>query len=120
MMGPSAPNGPPVPIATAADVGLRSVTRAGNAALSVEHPLHYFGDAVAANCGRSVASHESNDQAADYRNDQDRERSAMSSGGLHEGERNPSVVRQIGDEPYQTHEHLRDDRAGSADGEGEC
>src|SRR5690606_3678206 len=29
MIGPSAPNGPPVPIDTAADSGLRNVTRAG-------------------------------------------------------------------------------------------
>ena len=29
MIGPSAPNGPPVPMATAAESGLRTITRAG-------------------------------------------------------------------------------------------
>jgi hypothetical protein len=29
MIGPSAPNGPPVPMEIAADIGLRNVTRAG-------------------------------------------------------------------------------------------
>ena len=47
MIGPSAPNGPPVPMAIAAESGLRNVMRAGCGS-GCEHLLHRLGDAVAA------------------------------------------------------------------------
>ena len=62
MIGPSAPNGPPVPIAIAAESGLRNVIRGGDAALVEEHLLHRLGDAVAADGLRAVARHEPDDE----------------------------------------------------------
>ena len=45
MIGPSAPNGPPVPIATAAESGLRNMTAAGYGSRA-QHLLHRFWDAM--------------------------------------------------------------------------
>ena len=69
MIGPSAPNGPPVPIEMAAETGFRKVNRAGNAAVVDEHLLHRLGDAVAADRLGTVAGHEADDQAADDRDE---------------------------------------------------
>ena len=48
MIGPSAPNGPPVPMAIAAETGLATRDPGRDAALALEHRLHRLGDAVAA------------------------------------------------------------------------
>ena len=61
MIGPSAPKGPPVPMAMAAESGLRNVMRGGDAALVEEHLLHRLGDAVAADGLRPVARHQADD-----------------------------------------------------------
>ena len=48
MIGPSAPNGAPVPIAIAAEIGLATRGARRDAALLGEDRLHRLGDAVAA------------------------------------------------------------------------
>ena len=73
MIGPSAPNGAPVPIAIAADTGL-AMRRAGcDAALLGEHRLHRLGDAVAADHRRPLREQADQQRAAD-RGDEERPR----------------------------------------------
>ena len=49
MIGPSAPNGPPVPIEIAAESGLRNVEPRRDAAVVGQHLLHRLGNAMPAN-----------------------------------------------------------------------
>ena len=73
MMGPSAPNGPPVPMAIAAESGFRNVMPRGDAALVEEHLLHRLGDAVAADGLGAVARHHADHDPAEDRDDDDDE-----------------------------------------------
>ena len=69
MIGPSAPNGPPVPIEIAEESGLSTATFALHAAAADEDRFHRLGDAVAADLLRAVARHQADDQAADHRHE---------------------------------------------------
>ena len=65
MIGPSAPNGPPVPIEIAEETGLSTATFALQAAAADEDRLQRLGDAVAADPVGAVARHHADDEAAD-------------------------------------------------------
>ena len=69
MIGPSAPNGPPVPIAIAARKRLEKRDSRRDAALVEQHLFHRLGDAVPANRLVAVARHEADDHAADDRHE---------------------------------------------------
>ena len=104
MIGPSAPNGPPLPIEIAEETGFRIAT-----ALAVENGLNRLGNAVAPDLFRSEAGHQANDQAPHDGNSIVPHPSAASGdlGGRH---REPAEPEQIGgdsDQPEQPHAHMR-------------
>ena len=70
MIGPSAPNGPPVPIAIAADAGLAIAVRGAIRLCSREHGLHRLRDAVAADDRRPLGD-QRHDQSAGHRDEDD-------------------------------------------------
>ena len=106
MMGPSAPNGPPVPMAIAAESGFRKVTRGGNAAAPEQHLLHGLGNAVAADGFRPVARHDADDHASDDRHD-DHPGAQVVVGRRTEPERETPIERKVGDKADQAGERLR-------------
>ncbi len=63
MIGPSAPNGPPLPIETADESGLSSATLGDSRLFAVEDRLDGFGNAVPADLVRPEARHQADDQA---------------------------------------------------------
>ena len=117
MMGPSAPNGPPVPMATAADSGLRNVIARRDAALVEEHLLHRLGDAVAADGPGAVARHEPHDERAHHGNDDDpRPRCVVRRASRRR--REAAEEGEVGDEVDEPREQLGHDarRDGQEDG----
>ena len=77
MIGPSAPNGPPLPIDTADDRGLSSATLSDSRLLAEQDGLDRFRDAVAADLVRSEARHQADDQPADNGDEQHQQRPAV-------------------------------------------
>ena len=71
MIGPSAPNGPPVPIEIAAETGFKKCDPRRNAALVRQHLFHRLRDAMSPNSFRPVTGHQPYDQCADDRNRND-------------------------------------------------
>ena len=67
MIGPSAPNGPPVPIEIADESGLRIASRGCHAAAIDQDRFQRFRNAVPANSFRSVARHQSDDRELRHR-----------------------------------------------------
>ena len=67
MIGPSAPNGPPVPIAIADDSGFRIATFSVEPRAAEQDRLDRLGDAVAADLLAAEARHQPDDQRADHR-----------------------------------------------------
>ncbi len=111
MIGPSAPNGPPVPIAIAAESGLRKVIRGGMLRLVEQHLLHRLGDAVAADRARAVARHHADDQAADHRHQYHPPTEVRHrSGRRRECGRPAPVERQVRDQADQRNQQLGDHR----------
>ena len=79
MIGPSAPKGPPVPIAMAADTGLRTATLGMNSAPVLQHGLHRFRYAVPLDLLGTVLRHEPDDQTAErgYHDDGEAQRISL-------------------------------------------
>ena len=67
MIGPSAPNGPPVPMEMADESGFENRHLGIDPAAPEENGLQRFGDAVAANLFRAIARHQPDDQRARHR-----------------------------------------------------
>ncbi len=110
MIGPSAPKGPPVPMAMAALSGLRKVRRR-DAALVQQHLLHRLGDAVPPDGLGAVAGHEADEDSADNRDgDHPQPQPVVGRRPVAGGE--PAEEADIGDQPDKPNEHLRDDRRG--------
>ena len=108
MMGPSAPNGPPVPMAMAAESGFRIATFGCDAAAIDQHRFHRFGNAVAANLVGAVARHDANDDSADHGRD-DHPQAKMIVARAAKGEREAMVKENIGEQPDQVVEQVGDD-----------
>ena len=68
MMGPSAPNGPPEPMAIAAEIGFRMATLGVDSGAIQQDGFNCLGDTVTPNLVGAVASHAANQQAANDRN----------------------------------------------------
>ena len=64
MIGPSAPNGPPVPMLMALEIGFKMARRGCDPAAVDEDPLHGLGDAVAPDLLGAEAGHQPDDQTA--------------------------------------------------------
>ena len=64
MIGPSAPKGPPEPIAIADEIGFNSATLGLIRLRPIEDRLHRLGDAVPTDSFRPITSHQPDDQAA--------------------------------------------------------
>ena len=106
MIGPSAPNGPPVPMATAADSGLATAVRGRDAALADEHRLHRLGDAVAAD-DRRPRGQQRRPAGADHGDDdQSRDRGGRSA---NVGSVPAPLVEEdhVGEQPDEVDEHPR-------------
>ena len=69
MIGPSAPNGPPVPMEIAAESGFRMRHFQLNFAAAEQDGFERFGNAVSANLFRTEPRHQSDDQRADHRHE---------------------------------------------------
>ena len=109
MIGPSAPKGPPVPIAMAAERGLRNVNRAGNAAVIGEDLLHRLRDAVSSNGLRTEPGHQAHDQSADHRHDDHPQ--AQRIAGRATSSKRPALKKgQVGEQRDQPHQHEGRDR----------
>ena len=67
MIGPSAPNGPPVPMLIALEMGFKMASRGCTRLPFDQDALHSFGDAVSADLLGPEAGHQPNDQAAAHR-----------------------------------------------------
>ena len=65
MIGPSAPNGPPVPIAIADDDRLEDRDLRLHPAAPDEDRLHRLGNSVAADLLRAESRHQTDDEPAD-------------------------------------------------------
>ena len=114
MIGPSAPNGPPVPIEIADDSGFSTATFSIHAALPDQDRLERLGNAVAADPLRAVARHQADDQAAEDR-DRNRPQTGMGIGGGDERARHFVVVEEMGEQPNQPNQPHRDHGADPAD-----
>src|SRR5579871_6671323 len=106
MMGPSAPKGPPVPIAIAADSGFKIATRGwmrlrlkatASMASGMPWPL-IFGEPYLA---------KADNEAADHR-DEDDPRPPRGQPGAGKGKRAPVIKRQVGEQSDQLVENERD------------
>ena len=71
MIGPSAPNGPPEPMAMAAEMGFRDGELGLDLAPLQQDGLDGFGNAVAADLVRTVTRHQAHDEAAGHRHGDD-------------------------------------------------
>ena len=71
MIGPSAPNGPPVPIEIADESGLRTATLGSIRLRPNQDRLDRLRDAVTADLLRAVARHDADDDTADDGNEYD-------------------------------------------------
>ena len=69
MIGPSAPNGPPVPMAIAEDSGFRIATLSVEPRAPEQDRLDRLGDAVATDLLAAVARHQADDERADHRHE---------------------------------------------------
>ena len=97
MIGPSAPNGPPVPMAMAADSGFAMAVRGATLLRRGEHRLHRLGDAV----------------AADDRRPPREQRHDRASGHGGQDDERPDVERRVVRErraPLMEEEEVREDR----------
>ena len=104
MIGPSAPNGPPVPMEMAEESGLSSATFRSNPAAAEQNGLQRLGNAVPANFLRAKPRHQPDDQRARHRH-QHHPQSQMISCGI-AGRRGQALikseVRDGGDQPDQS------------------
>ena len=111
MIGPSAPNGPPVPIAIAEEMGLRISTRAADSAFAEQHPLHHFGNAVPANRCGPIARHDPNDDRTDDRDRDERERIVRAASRRDELQGKSLIERDVRHQADQSEQQLRSERS---------
>ncbi len=74
MIGPSAPNGPPVPMLIAAEIGLSTATRGCDPAAADEDRLDRLRHPVPADLLRTEPRHQPHRQATDDRGQKDQQR----------------------------------------------
>ena len=115
MIGPSAPNGPPVPIEMAEESGFRIATFGLDPAAADQDRLERLGDAVAADLRRAVARHRADDEAAGDRHRDAPERRGGSPAGETARGREAAEEGQVGDDRDQPDERLGDEGAHDAD-----
>ena len=106
MIGPSAPNGPPVPMEMADETGFKTATFGVEPAAPDQDRLERLGNSVAADLLRAEARHETDDQAADdgHENRPDPE---VMAGGRDERRGEALVVGEVRDHGDQPDERLR-------------
>ncbi len=98
MMGPSAPNGPPVPMLIALEIGFKMASRGWTRAAVDEDSLHCFRDAVPADLLRAKAGHQPDDQTTADRND-DGDRSQGVPERRDQMNTEALIVKEVGEEP---------------------
>ena len=113
MIGPSAPNGPPVPIAIAAEIGLAIAVRMATRLCLVMHRLHRLGDAVAAD-HRGHLGHQADQDRPDDRRQHDRPAHVKFRHGPF-AKRDVMEQGDVGDQADEADQHPRRSAPGNAD-----
>jgi hypothetical protein len=113
-MGPSAPNGPPVPMAMAVEIGFPIATFGSIRLFDVTTASMCFGNAVAFDLRRTLLGHETDDDPADHGNYDDPWAELIVSRTA-KMERPDVIEREIRKEPDQVVEQKSDDACNHAD-----
>ena len=117
MMGPSAPNGPPLPMEMADDSGFRMASRGCHAAAIDQDRFDRFWNAVSADSFRAVSRHQSDDQRAADRH-QNRPDAQMIAGWRDQRGVPAAEIEQIGEKTDQPQQRPGHNGADQADGDG--
>ena len=118
MMGPSAPNGPPVPMAMAAEIGFRIATLGSMRLRLTSTASIASGMPWPRILSEPVARHDADDEAADDRRD-DHQQSEMVIARAEEGERKPVVEEEVGEKPDEVVQQIGDDAGQDSDHAGQ-
>jgi len=95
--------------------GLEQHHAGGDSAFATKYPFHHFGDAVPANRRRAEPRHQADDQSADDRNYQQRQRAAVRRSRRDERGRDSPVKRDVGGKRDESDEGLSDEAPGNPD-----
>ena len=112
MIGPSAPNGPPVPIEIADESGFRIATLASSRRRPEQDRLDRLGNAVAADLLAAVARHQADDQRAGHRH-QHRPKAERRVLQLELGEAEAAEIGNVGGKPDQLKQRNARQHAGA-------
>ena len=115
MIGPSAPNGPPVPMLIAAEMGLRTATRGSTRLPPGEDRLDRLGHAVAADLLGAEPGHQADDEPAGDGRQQDEQRLVVPRARRHQARVKALVEDEVGDEADQPQQRQSGDGPGGPD-----